>query len=90
MVARKSGLIVIVSSSGGMGYLFNIAYGIGKSGCDRLAADIAVDLAEANITSISLWPGPVKTEIIHKRIIDSNDSNVSFTASEIPLIFKAP
>jgi dehydrogenase/reductase SDR family protein 1 len=75
MVPRKSGLIVTVSSSGGMAYLFNTAYGIGKSGCDRLAADIAVDLAEANITSVSLWPGPVKTEIIHNRIIDSAEPN---------------
>lgn len=77
MVPRKQGLIVTVSSSGGMGYLFNTAYGIGKSGCDRLAADIAVDLAEANITSVSLWPGPVKTEIMHNRIIDAAEPNVS-------------
>lgn len=78
MVPRKSGLMVIVSSSGGMGYLFNMAYGVGKSACDRLAADLAVELADANITSVSLWPGPVKTEIVNERILEANDGNVSF------------
>jgi dehydrogenase/reductase SDR family protein 1 len=31
MVAREKGLIVMISSFGGMNYLFNVAYGIGKS-----------------------------------------------------------
>lgn len=30
MVPRKSGLIVNISSAGGLAYLFNVAYGIGK------------------------------------------------------------
>uniref|UniRef100_A0A7E4VJ71 Dehydrogenase/reductase SDR family member 1 n=1 Tax=Panagrellus redivivus TaxID=6233 RepID=A0A7E4VJ71_PANRE len=84
MVPRKSGLIVTVSSSGGMGYLFNTAYGLGKAACDRLAADIAVDLVDANITSVSLWPGPVKTEIVDKLILSDakNPSNAIFGHGE--------
>jgi NAD(P)-dependent dehydrogenase (short-subunit alcohol dehydrogenase family) len=31
MVPRKQGLIVIISSPGGLRYLFNTAYGVGKS-----------------------------------------------------------
>ena len=31
MVPAKQGLIVNVSSSGGMTYLFNVAYGVGKA-----------------------------------------------------------
>jgi NAD(P)-dependent dehydrogenase (short-subunit alcohol dehydrogenase family) len=30
MVPRKQGLIVNISSVGGMRYLFNVAYGVGK------------------------------------------------------------
>jgi dehydrogenase/reductase SDR family protein 1 len=31
MVPRRQGLIVTVSSAGGMRYLFNVAYGVGKA-----------------------------------------------------------
>ena len=31
MVPAKQGLIVNVSSAGGLGYLFNVAYGVGKA-----------------------------------------------------------
>jgi dehydrogenase/reductase SDR family protein 1 len=31
MVPRKQGLIVVISSAGGLRYLFNVPYGIGKS-----------------------------------------------------------
>jgi NAD(P)-dependent dehydrogenase (short-subunit alcohol dehydrogenase family) len=31
MVPRKQGLIVVVSSAGGLRYLFNVAYGVGKA-----------------------------------------------------------
>ena len=44
MVDRKDGLIVNVSSVGGLKYLFNVPYGIGKAACDRMAADCAVEL----------------------------------------------
>lgn len=31
MAPRKQGLIVVVSSIGGLRYLFNVAYGVGKA-----------------------------------------------------------
>lgn len=36
MVARKSGLIVNITSMGGLAYAINCAYGIGKSAVDRM------------------------------------------------------
>ena len=47
-----------------MSYIFGAAYGAGKSACDRLAADMAVELKPDNIASISIWPGIVGTEQI--------------------------
>ncbi|MDJ0590665.1 MAG: SDR family NAD(P)-dependent oxidoreductase [Pleurocapsa sp. MO_226.B13] len=64
MSDRSSGIICTISSWGGMTYLFGAAYGAGKSACDRLAADMAVELKPDNIASISIWPGIVGTEQI--------------------------
>jgi len=68
MVERQSGLIINVSSSGGLKYLFNVAYGVGKAGCDRMAADCAFELRKSKVAMISLWPGPVKTEFITENV----------------------
>ncbi|KAM8839395.1 dehydrogenase/reductase SDR family member 1 isoform 1-T2 [Synchiropus picturatus] len=64
MVAQGRGLIVMVSSMGGLRYLFNVAYGVGKAACDRLAADMAVELKSRGVVSVSLWPGAVQTELV--------------------------
>ena len=69
MVDKKDGLIVNVSSPGGLKYLFNVAYGIGKAACDRMAADCAVELKENDVTMVSLWPGPVKTEYVEENVL---------------------
>jgi NAD(P)-dependent dehydrogenase (short-subunit alcohol dehydrogenase family) len=58
------GIICTISSWGGLSYIFGAAYGAGKSACDRLAADMAVELKPDNIASISIWPGIVGTEQI--------------------------
>ncbi|AFZ43744.1 short-chain dehydrogenase/reductase SDR [Halothece sp. PCC 7418] len=63
MSKRKQGLICTISSWGGMSYIFGAAYGVGKAACDRLAADMAVELKSENITSVALWPGIVGTEL---------------------------
>jgi hypothetical protein len=44
MTKNKKGLIINVSSFGGKMFLFNPVYGIGKAGCDRMAADCAIEL----------------------------------------------
>ena len=71
MTQRKQGLIVTISSWGGLAPIFGVAYGTGKSACDRLAADMAVELKPFNVASISLWPGIVGTEQFHQ-LADGN------------------
>ncbi len=73
MAPRQNGLIVNVSSFGGIKYLHNVCYGVGKAACDRMAADCAVELKQDNVTVVSLWPGPAKTEMIHRQFLDNPD-----------------
>jgi len=82
MVPRKRGLIVNVSSSGGLKYLFNVAYGVGKAGCDRMAADCGHELRKSGVAMISLWPGPVKTEYITDKMTDGNPMAKIFEKGE--------
>ncbi|XP_072543053.1 LOW QUALITY PROTEIN: dehydrogenase/reductase SDR family member 1-like [Salminus brasiliensis] len=70
MVAQGKGLIVTISSMGGLKYLFNVPYGVGKAACDRMAADTAVELKSRGVASVSLWPGAVQTELVSQNIID--------------------
>lgn len=62
MVPRRQGLIVNVSSLGGQGYLFNVAYGVGKAGVDRMAVDCGIELKKHNVACLSLMLGAVRTE----------------------------
>ena len=55
-------LIVMIGSFGGITYMFNVPYGVGKAGVDRMAKDMAVELLEEDICVLSLWPGVVNTE----------------------------
>lgn len=83
MTQRKQGLIVTISSWGGLAPIFGIAYGTGKSACDRLAADMAIELKPFNVASISLWPGIVGTEQFHQlaeESLEGNESNLGVTA----------
>ena len=82
MVQHQKGLIVNVSSMGGLKYYFNVAYGVGKNtlfstltpglgkaGCDRMAADCGHELQNRGVTMVSLWPGAVKTEYMQVRLL---------------------
>ena len=77
MTKRKQGLICTISSWGGMSYIFGAAYGAGKAACDRLAADMAVDLKPDNVTSISIWPGIVGTEHISRLASEMDEKNAA-------------
>ncbi len=63
MVSQKSGLMVQVSSLGGYTYLFDVGYGVGKAGLDRLSADMAAELKAHGVSSLTLYPGGAVTEI---------------------------
>jgi len=63
MVKNKTGLMVQVSSFGGVQYLFDVGYGVGKAGLDRLTADMAAELKPFNVHAITLYPGAGITEV---------------------------
>ncbi|CAB3402612.1 unnamed protein product [Caenorhabditis bovis] len=73
MAARNKGLIVNVSSAGGLRYLFNVAYGVGKQALDRLSSDMAIELKKKNVCVVSLWPGAVRTELTQTLFKDKTD-----------------
>lgn len=62
----KGALIVNVGSAAGLGYVFDVAYGVGKAGVDRLTADSAKELKPHGVNVVSLWPGAVATEVVQK------------------------
>ncbi len=83
MSEHQQGLICTISSWGGLSYIFGAAYGVGKAACDRLAADMAVELKGNNITSLSLWPGIVGTEqmFAFSQQMNSQDNNTTEKAT---------
>jgi len=71
MVEKRKGLIVFTSASGAVHYVFGPVYGAHKSGMDKFAADMAVDLREFNVAAISIWMGALLTERL-KMVIASD------------------
>ncbi|KAH7700332.1 dehydrogenase/reductase SDR family member 1-like protein [Aphelenchoides avenae] len=65
MIPRRKGLIVTISSGGGINFLFNTVYGK-----DRMAADMAQELKDKGITSVCIHVGPVKTEAVKLTVLD--------------------
>jgi len=64
LLESPAGLITNVSSSGATEYAHNVLYGVGKAAVDKMTLDMAHDLADTNVTVVSLWPGLVRTEIV--------------------------
>ena len=62
MVPNRSGLIVAISGYVGVAYGYGVLFGMGKTAADRMARDMAIELKEHNIASISLWQGLTYTE----------------------------
>ncbi len=56
------GLIVAVSAPGQQ--VPNVAYAVGKTATDRLAAEMATQLKLRGVAVFSLWPGLVRTEFL--------------------------
>ena len=80
MTQSKQGLMVTISSWGGLAPIFGVAYGTGKSACDRLASEMAVELKPFNVASISLWPGIVGTEQFHLLADENLEGNLGVEA----------
>ena len=65
MVGQKDGLIIQTSSLGSFIYAFDVAYGVAHAGMDKLTADMAVELREYGVKTITLHPqGGCNTELM--------------------------
>ena len=65
MVEQGSGLIINLSDDAGSvdtGIRANMAYRVCKAGVDRMAADMARELAPHGVAALTLVPAPVRTE----------------------------
>ncbi|GIX31981.1 MAG: short-chain dehydrogenase [Porticoccaceae bacterium] len=63
MVPRGSGLIVAISGYAGVSYTYGVIFGTAKTAVDRMAHDLAVELAPHGVASLSLWQGLTLTEL---------------------------
>lgn len=77
MVPAGRGLIVVISSLGGLKYIFNVPYSVGKAACDRLATDCALELRRHGVSYVSLWPGLVQTELLKDYLRNSDNAENS-------------
>ena len=64
MVAQRSGLIVNVSSYAAQTYIHPVAYGVAHAAIERMAVDMAHELREHGVASLSIYPGLVRTEAV--------------------------
>src|SRR5215204_1860225 len=57
MVRKGRGLIAFTSSPGSVCYMHGPAYGAQKAGVDKMAADMAIDLRDTGVATVSIWMG---------------------------------
>ena len=81
MVPNKSGLIVAISGFVGVTYTFGVVFGTAKTAVDRMARDMAIELKEDNVASISLWQGLTLTEKAHYNLAQSKEKMTSSITS---------
>ena len=68
MVPQRGGLIVAISGYVGVTFTYGTVFGTCKSGVDRMARDMAIELKPYDITSVSLWQGLTFTERANRNI----------------------
>ena len=86
MCARRSGLIVNISFWAARKHIGNAIYGAAKAATDKLTADMAHELADQNVTVVSMYPGLVRTELVMQsaEFLDlSNSESPQFTGRAI-------
>jgi dehydrogenase/reductase SDR family member 1 len=93
MCVRRDGLIVNISFWAARKHLGNAIYGAAKAATDKLTADMAYELAEQNVTVVSMYPGLVRTELVMQsaEFLDlSNSESPQFTGRAIAHLFVDP
>lgn len=64
MVPQGSGLMVNISSFGSRAPFHTVLYGMSKTALDKMASDMANDLTGTGVSTLSLWLGLIRTELI--------------------------
>ncbi|WP_010539620.1 SDR family NAD(P)-dependent oxidoreductase [Dietzia alimentaria] len=64
MVPQGSGLMVNISSFGSRAPFHTVLYGMSKTALDKMASDMAHDLAGTGVSTLSLWLGLIRTDLI--------------------------
>jgi dehydrogenase/reductase SDR family member 1 len=93
MISQGEGLIVFISSSGSMNYFFNAPYHAVKAAVDKLAADMAHELAPHGVSVVSLWPGLSRTERVLARAGEYESSRTAtpqFTGRAVAALASNP
>lgn len=85
LLQAEQGLVAFTSSYGAGCYMHGPAYGAQKAGCDKMAADMAVDFEGTGVAALSLWLGVQRTERTEIAARRRSDAYGDFTArSESP------
>ena len=87
-LSSRPPLMCLVSSFGGRSYTFNVAYGIGKAGVDRMAQDMSYQLSKYGVATTALYPGLVRTEgnmqMVEDGTWDEVSGNLDLSYGETP------
>lgn len=81
MIRTGGALIAFTSSFGSVCYMHGPAYGAQKAGVDKFAADMAVDLKEEDVATVSIWMGPLITERTARALAERPDQYEGFMAN---------
>lgn len=66
LLAAEGALVVAISSPGAQCYMHGPGYGAQKAGLDKMMFDMAHDFRPFGVATLSLWPGPMRTERLEK------------------------
>lgn len=66
LLKADGGLVVAISSPGAQCYMHGPGYGAQKAGLDKMMFDMAHDFRPFGVATLSLWPGPMRTERLEK------------------------
>jgi len=93
MADQGGGLIANISFWAAQKFMQNAVYGMSKAATDKLSADLAVQLREYDITTVSLYPGLVRTEGVleNGEFFDmSNSESPQFQGRAVAHLFADP
>ncbi len=80
MVPQRSGLLVATSGYVGVTYTYGVVFGLCKAAVDRMARDMAIELAPHGVASLSLWLSLAFTERA-RRNLESHPEMTSQTVT---------